>query len=172
MAGKRIRIGFDLDGVIIGKPFFIPQILMEKLVRRKVDHQLEYRFPESKYERLIRYLSHHPLFRSPINKNIELIRELSKSDRYELYVVSSRYSFLEGRTKEWFKYYKLRNFFKEIYINLKNEQPHLYKERMINKLKLNAFIDDDKPLLEYLKRNVKGVDLIYVSDNQNYFTDK
>ncbi len=172
MSSKRIRIGFDLDGVIIGKPFFIPQSLMEKLIRKKMDHQLAYRFPESASERYIRYLSHHPLLRLPIRKNIKLIKELYKSNKYELYVVSSRYLFLEGRTKDWFKFYKLKNFFKEIYINLKNEQPHLYKERMIKKLKLNVFIDDDKPLLEYLKKRVKNVDLIYVSDHKNYFQDK
>ena len=149
---KRIRIGFDLDGVVIGKPFFVPDFVMEKLVRLKIDHQLAYRYPVSKGERHIRYLSHHPLLRPPIRKNIKLIKELYKSNKYELFVVSSRYSFLDRRTKEWFGYYKLRKFFKEIYINEKDEQPHLYKERMIRKLKLKFFIDDDKPLLDFLKR--------------------
>ncbi len=169
---KKIKIGFDLDGVIIGKPFFVPQKLMEKLVREKMDHKLAYRFPDTKAERIIRYISHHPLIRPPIRENIKLIRELSRSDKYELYVVSSRYSFLETRTKEWFRFYKLRKFFKEIYINSDDEQPHIYKEKMIKKLKLNAFIDDDKPLLEYLKRNINNIDLIYVSDHQNYFRNK
>ena len=98
-ANNKIRIGFDLDGVIIGKPFFVPQIVMEKLVRAKVDHQLAYRFPENRLERLVRYLSHHPILRPPIRENIKLIKELYRSDKYELFVVSSRYSFLEGRTK-------------------------------------------------------------------------
>jgi hypothetical protein len=172
MVQKKIKIGFDLDGVIIGKPFFVPQYLMEALVRSKKNDILEYRYPSSKFERLVRYLSHHPILRPPIRENITLIRELSKSKKYQLYAISSRYCFLEERTKQWFRFYKLRKFFKEIYINIENEQPHLYKERMIKKLKLNALIDDDKPLLEYLKKRVKNIDLIYVSDNQNYFTDK
>lgn len=172
MSSKKIRIGFDLDGVIIGKPFFVPQFLMEKLVRLKVDHQLAYRFPRSKYERAVRYLSHYPLLRPPIMENVKLIRELSKSDKYELFVVSSRYSFLDGRTKEWFNYYKLGKFFKYIYINLKDEQPHTFKERMIKKLKLKVFIDDDRLLLKYLKKRVDGVELVYVSDQQKHFSGK
>jgi len=113
-----------------------------------------------------------PIASSSNQKNIKVIHELYKSKNYELYVVSSRYSFLEGRTNEWFKYYRLRELFKEIYINLKNEQPHLYKEKMIKRLKLNVFIDDDRPLLNYLKRKIKNVDLVSVSDQHEHFTRK
>lgn len=169
---KRIRIGFDLDGVVIDKPFFVPQILLERLVRKKTDHQLLYRYPQSSIERQIRIASHHPILRPPITKNINLIKELYKSKKYTLYVISSRYNFLEQRTKEWFKYYKLRKFFKDIHINLDNEQPHLFKERMIKKLKLSVFIDDDKPLLEYLKKKFKNIDLVYVTDQHQHFANK
>lgn len=163
---KKIRIGFDLDGVIIGKPFFVPAILMEMLVRDKSKRALSYRFPDSRMEIMVRVLSHEPFFRPPIKKNIKLIKELYKSKNYEIYVVSSRYSFLKDRTKQWFHYYNLHKFFKEIHINLEDEQPHKYKAKMIKRLKLNVFIDDDKPLLEYLKRNLKnGTELLYVSDH-------
>src|SRR4030042_4295927 len=168
MGMKKIKIGFDLDGVIIGKPPFVPKYLMEILVRKR-DHGLAYRYPESKIERWIRRLSHLPLLRPPIKKNIKLIHELYKSKNYELYVVSSRYSFLEGRTNEWFRYYRLRDLFKEIYINLKNEQPHLYNEKMIKKLKLNVFIDDARPLLRYLKKELKNVDLVFVEKQEEKF---
>src|SRR4030043_1824577 len=170
MGKEKIKIGFDLDGVIIGKPPFMPKYLMEKLVRKR-GHGLAYRYPESKIERRIRWLSHLPLFRPPIKKNIKLIHELYKSKNYELYVVSSRYSFLEGRTKEWFKFYRLRGLFKEIHINLKDEQPHIYKEKMIKKLKLNVFIDDDRPLLEYLKKELGDVELIFVEEKEKHLNN-
>lgn len=167
MKQRRVRVGFDLDGVLIGKPFFVPDRVMEKLVRLKTDHKLLYRFPESEIERKIRYLSHHPILRPPIRKNIKLIQELSKSKKYELFVVSGRYSFLEKRTWEWFKYYCLRKPFKEIYINLGNEQPHLFKERMIKKLKLSVFIDDDQPLLRYLQKKLKKVEFLHTDENKD-----
>jgi hypothetical protein len=163
MDKEKIRIGFDLDGVIIGKPPFVPKFVMEKLVRKK-NHGLAYRFPESKFEIWVRWLSHFPLLRPPIKKNIKLIHELYKSKNYEIYVVSSRYSFLDGRTQEWFKFYRLGGLFKDIYINLKNEQPHIYKERMIKKLKLTVFIDDDLYLIGYLKENLKDVKIFYVDE--------
>lgn len=163
---KKIKIGFDLDGVIIGKPFFIPNALMEILVRERHKKGLSYRFPESKLEINLRILSHYPFLRPPIKKNIKLIRELYKSRNYEIFVVSSRYSFLKNRTQEWFAHYNLHKFFKEIHINLNDEQPHKYKAKMIQQLKLNVFIDDDKPLLEYLRRTLKnGTELLYVSDH-------
>ena len=42
MVKKNIRIGFDLDGVIIGKPPFIPNYIMEKLVRNPTGKKLGY----------------------------------------------------------------------------------------------------------------------------------
>jgi hypothetical protein len=172
MKQRRVRVGFDLDGVLIGKPFFVPDKVMEKLVRQKTDHKLLYRFPQSSFERKIRYISHHPILRPPIRKNIGLIEELSKSTKYELFVVSGRYSFLEERTREWFKYYKLRKPFKKIYINSKNEQPHLFKERMIKKLKLDVFIDDDQPLLRYLQNKLKKVEFLHTDENKDRIYQK
>ncbi len=171
MNQKTIRIGFDLDGVIIDKPPFMPRYLMEMLVRKK-NRSLTYRFPSTNFEKRVRIISHIPLLRPPLKKNIILIKELYKSNKYELYVVSSRYSFLEKRTKEWFRFYNMGMFFKDIYINLKDKQPHLYKEEMIKKLKLNVFIDDDKPLLNYLKTKLKNIDLVYVSDQHKRFSKK
>jgi uncharacterized HAD superfamily protein len=165
---KVIRIGFDLDGVIINKPPFVPALLMELLVRAHNKKDLSYRFPNTKLEQFVRWFSHHPMFRPPIKKNINLIHQLYKNKNYELYVVSSRYSFLDKRTKQWFDYYCFDRLFKKIYINLKNEQPHKFKERMIKKLKLKVFIDDDLPLLNYLRTQLKSVDLLFVEDNESY----
>jgi hypothetical protein len=67
MGKEKIKIGFDLDGVIIGKPPFMPKYLMERLVRKK-GYGLVYRFPKSKIEKYIRWLSHFPLLRPPIKK--------------------------------------------------------------------------------------------------------
>jgi len=165
--GKVIKIGFDLDGVIINKPPFVPMFVMDLLVRSRRNKGLSYRFPNTKLERFVRWFSHSPVFRPPIEKNINLIHELYKNKNYELYVVSSRYSFLDKRTKQWFDYHCLDGLFKKIHINLNNEQPHKFKEKMIKKLDLNVFIDDDLPLLNYLKSRIKNIDLLYMEDNKS-----
>lgn len=168
LAKKIVRVGFDLDGVIIGKPPFVPKFVMEWLVRLHYDHQLAYRYPGKLVERQIRWLSHHPLLRPPIRRNIKLIKELYRSRNYKLYIISGRYSFLENRTREWFRFYRLNKFFEKIFINLENEQPHLFKEKMIKKLKLKVFIDDDIPLLEYLKKRLKDVELVSAHDQEKH----
>lgn len=160
---KKVKVAFDLDGVIVGKPPLIPSWLVERLVKLKKNKQglllhnneLAYRFPKNKIEQLIRRLSHTSFLRPPIKKNLEFIKRLAKTKDIELYIVSGRYGFLKDKTLRWLKKHNLLNIFKSVFINLDNEQPHVFKERIIKKLKVDTFIDDDLPLVKFLeKRNL------------------
>src|SRR3989344_1182570 len=119
---KTIRIGFDLDGIFIDKPPLVPKKLIEWLYRSHNNKQLSYRYPKTNFEKLVRKISHHYRLRPPINENLDFIRKLSKDEKFELYVISSRYNFLEDRTKKWIKIHNLNGVFKEVHLNLKNEQ--------------------------------------------------
>lgn len=152
----KVKIAFDLDGVIIDKPPFVPKRVIELLFKGHTGSQLHYRFPKFKAEQLIRKLSHLYLFRPPIESNLEFIKLLARDSRYELYVVSARYSFLKSETDLWLKKRKIENFFKKIYLNLGNEQPHLFKEKVLKKLKVAIFVDDDTLLADYLVEKLKG----------------
>ena len=147
---KLIRIGFDLDGVFVDKPPFVPKNLLEWLVRSHQTKRLAYRYPTLKPERWLRKFSHHPFFRPPIKKNLELVKRLGRKGKYRLYIISGRYSFLENRTWQWLKRYKIKKLFAGVFINLENKQPHLFKEKMIRDLGIKLFIDDDLPLAEHL----------------------
>lgn len=144
------KIAFDLDGVIIDKPPLIPKKLLERMFRGKNKNGLHYRFPRSKLEQKIRKISHFYLLRPPIRQNIEFIRRLAQDEKYELYAVSGRYSFLEKETDIWLEKRKIKSLFKKIFINLKNEQPHLFKERILGEIRPDIFVDDDGPLTDYL----------------------
>jgi len=150
---KKIKIAFDLDGVIIDKPPLVPKKFIEWLFRGFKKDGLHYRFPHSKIEQRIRKFSHYYLFRPPIKKNIEFIKKLAKEEKYELYVISGRYSFLKEETEKWLKKRKIDGVFKQVFINLSNEQPHLFKEKKLKEIKAEIFIDDDKFLVDYLKKN-------------------
>jgi uncharacterized HAD superfamily protein len=163
---KSLRIGFDLDGVIINKPPFVPKKVIELLVRSHSKKGLTYRYPSSAFERWIRWLSHHPLLRPPIEKNLKLVKKLSENSNYQLFAISSRYSFLELRTKKWFDKHEIKDLFEGVYLNLTNEQPHIFKEYTIDKLKLDIFIDDDDSLVKYLKKRLKKIKLINLSDKR------
>lgn len=169
--GKIIKIGFDLDGVIIDKPPLIPKKLIEWLYRGRINTELSYRFPNTKIERYIRWLSHHPILRPPIKKNIKNIQALSKNKKYRLYAISSRYGFLEKRTKEWLDFYKLNDLFDEVHLNLDNNQPHKYKEKMINKLKINVFVDDDPLLINFLRKKIVKTDFFQITIQRKELED-
>ena len=150
------KIAFDLDGIIIDKPPLIPKKLLERLFRGKNKNGLHYRFPHSKLEQKIRKLSHFYLLRPPINQNIKFIRDLAENKKYELYIISGRYSFLEKETEIWLEKRKIKNLFKKIFINLENEQPHMFKEKVLKLIKPGIFIDDDGLLSDYLVEKVKS----------------
>jgi len=152
---KRIRVAFDLDGVIIDKPPLIPKKLIEILFRGFEKDGLHYRFPKSKLEQKIRKISHFYLFRPPIKKNIEFIGGLAKDGKYELYIVSSRYSFLKDETEKWLEKRKIDGIFQKVFINMSDEQPHLFKEKVLKKLKPDIFVDDDCELVNYLTGRVE-----------------
>jgi hypothetical protein len=152
---KRVKIAFDLDGIFVDKPPFIPKRLIELLFKGHVGEGLYYRFPSLGLEQLIRKVSHFYLFRPPIKNNIDFLKGLAQGGKYELFIVSARYSFLEKVTWFWLKRRGLAGFFKKVYLNLGNRQPHLYKKEVLEKLKPDIFIDDDPQLALFLGQNLK-----------------
>lgn len=147
-------MGFDLDGILVDGPPFVPSWLLEFLYRGKKQKKLHYRIPHSKVEIWIRCLSHYPMFRPPILKNIEVLKQMTDN---ELFLVTSRFSFLQEKTMSLLKLYNLDHFFKEIALNLKDEQPHLFKLKTLERLKLDMFIDDDEELLAFLSEKLPDV---------------
>jgi glycosyltransferase involved in cell wall biosynthesis/uncharacterized HAD superfamily protein len=167
---KIIKIGFDLDGVIVGKPPLVPKGLIEFLTKKPANSSLHFRFPKSLFEQYVRKFSHFYLFRPPLQQNINFIKKLN-SKKHELYVISGRYSFLTVETDRWLKKRGLGNFFKAVFINLGNEQPHLFKERIIKELNLDYFFEDDEEVVNYLKS--KGVSAFLIKkdgDLGDYFS--
>jgi hypothetical protein len=149
-ASSKIKIAFDLDGVIVDKPPLIPKKLLEWLFRGNTGDRLDYRFPRSKVEQGVRKLSHFYLFRPAIKENITFIDKISKDKRFEIFAISGRYAFLKPETEKWLAKRKAGHLFKAIFLNLSDEQPHLFKEKKLKELGADIFIDDDGLLADYL----------------------
>ncbi|PIS15204.1 hypothetical protein COT63_01275 [Candidatus Shapirobacteria bacterium CG09_land_8_20_14_0_10_38_17] len=165
-SGKKIvKIGFDLDGVIVDKPFLIPKALLERLSRGKQENELHYRYPKTKLERRIRKLSHFYLFRPPLRQNINFIKDLKKQG-CKLYLVSSRYSFLKRETMVWLEKRKLNNVFEKVFLNLNDKQPHLFKREVLERLNLDYFFEDDKRIVDYLKKKISSAKIYLVNSKQ------
>jgi hypothetical protein len=151
-----MNIGFDLDGVFIDKPPFVPKIIIEGLYRKHANSILVYRYP-SHIEQFIRKVSHHQLFRPRIEKNLAFLRKHTHKS-YQWYLISSRFSFLRKETGKIIKAYGLREYFTKMIFNFDDYQPHIFKDTIIKKRNIHMYVDDDLPLLEFLvKRNPKTI---------------
>lgn len=148
-----MRIGFDLDKVFIDSPPFIPSRWIEKAYKKRDNGILLYRIP-SYPEQLFRKSLHHPAFRQPIKKNLEILKTLSK-EHNQLYLISSRYKFLEEITNQLIKKHGLDTLFDGLYFNYGNEQPHHFKNDVLKNLKLDVYVDDDLSLLKHIAKDNK-----------------
>lgn len=144
-----MNIGFDLDKVFIDNPPLVPSWLMQVMYGEKVNGHLSYRIP-GKLEQFIRLLSHASFLRLPLQKNIITIKKMKDKKNMQLFLISSRYNFLKGKTDAIIANNNFQNIFTRMYFNYKNKQPHKFKDDMITKNNIQRYVDDDLPLLQYL----------------------
>lgn len=146
-----MNIGFDLDKVFIDYPPIFPSILFDKLYKKKDNGVLLYRIPTYP-EQLVRKALHFPALRPPIKSNLDFLRRIPKKNN-KLYLISSRYKFLEGITNKLIKRYALDEIFDGLYFNYENKQPHKFKNEIIKGLNLDLYIDDDLSLVNYVAKH-------------------
>lgn len=144
-----MNIGFDLDKIFIDYPPFVPNFIIDRLYKKKINGKLMYRIP-SRPEQFLRILSHHPLLRPVISQNLELVKKKYQEGGNKHYLISSRFDFLKKRTGNIVIRNALDKIFDGIFFNFKNKQPHVFKDEVIKKNKIERYIDDDFPLIKFL----------------------
>ena len=161
-----MNIGFDLDGIFVRLPPILPAWVIERLYRERNQTKLHYRIP-GKIEKRIRILSHASLLRPPIKENILFAKNLSRSKKYTFFLVSSRFGFLRQQTEKIIRRYGIDTIFHKIYFNYDNEQPHVFKDRIIKKMKISLFIDDDIYLLAFLAKENPTTRFFWLNATKN-----
>ncbi len=164
MKKQKIKIGFDLDGVILFNP---SRIFRSVISRSKKAHliprkELEFYHPNSKIEQLIWLLVHKSSFK--LADGFAELERLVKKNNLEIYVISARFSCLQSDTRRWVKTINHQNIFKALYFNDHDEQPHLFKKRMIEKLGLDYFVEDNWDVAHYLASSQKKVQIWWLSN--------
>lgn len=149
MKPKIIRVGFDLDGVLLYNPVRIARPLVsffKRLILRK--EKLGFYYPKTPFEKRMWRLVHKTsIFLAP---GIDQVRQLVRDNKIQAYVITARFSFMGPELMEWIRQRGLDTVFTEIHYNEKNEQPHLFKERMIKKLRLDYFVEDNLDIVKYV----------------------
>lgn len=156
-----MNIGFDLDKVFIDYPPFFPSKVIDRLYKKKDNGVLVYRIP-SKPEQIFRKATHFPMLRPPIKYNLDFLRSIPK-DKNKLYLISSRYKFLEGVTNDLVKRYELDRIFDGLYFNYENKQPHIFKNEVIKGLNLHLYVDDDLSLVNYVAKHNRNTKFLWLN---------
>lgn len=152
---KVLRVGFDLDGVLLYNPARIarPLIVFVKKLFFKRREKIFY-IPSSSSEKLLWHLLHKSsLFIAPgLNK----IKELVKSGKIKAYIITARYSFMQEDLDYWLEKMEAKKYFKGgCFTNKKNKQPMRFKERIIREQKLDIFVEDNWDIVTYLRDKFK-----------------
>lgn len=157
---KPLKIGFDLDGVILYNPMRIfrpfASFLRPYIFHRK---NRKFYFPKTRLEKFIwRLLHHSSLWIAP---GVEDILNLSKKGKIEAYIITARYSFLKDDFTNWIKKIDPYQYLNASIYNKNDEQPHLFKEKIIDKLNLDVFVEDNWGIVNYLSKKKPEKTKIY-----------
>jgi hypothetical protein len=147
---KKLKIGLDMDGVVLYNPARIIRPIArfvkgKKIIKRSVE---EFYHPKTKIQELLWEVMHwSSLFIAPGLKDL---KKLVIQEKIELYLVTGRYACLDRDSKRWLNKLKKQNVFKDFYFNKDDQQPNLFKAKMIKKLDLDIFVEDNYDIVSFL----------------------
>src|SRR3989344_445333 len=150
-----LRVGFDLDGVILYHPARVVRTLVKQFKHRFIPkRENTFYIPKSHPEKIMWRVFHwSSIF---IASGFDEIKELSKQKKIEPYIITARFDFMEPDFNYWLNRMKVNSSFKASHLNKKNQQPHLYKEEMVKKLKLDIFVEDNWDIVQHLSKKTKA----------------
>lgn len=150
---KKIIIGLDFDGVVAYNPLRIVRApityIKRTLFRSK---KIKFYIPKSPLEKLLFYIPHQLSIFPGFGMN--MLTQLVKKGIVEAHLISGRYSYLDSGLRIWLKNQDVEKIFTSIHTNTKDEQPHLFKEKVIRDLELDYFIEDNLDIVQYLTPRV------------------
>lgn len=151
MKKQPLRVGFDLDGVILYNPARVVRPLISLAKRLFLSkRKLAFYYPHSPIEKWMWGLFH--LSSIYISSGMDDIKKLVKEKKIKAYIVTARYSFLGEDFKKWVKKNGIDLVFDGVYYNKDDEQPHVFKEKMIKKLNLEVYVEDNYDVVKYLSQ--------------------
>lgn len=166
MLKKKLRVGFDLDGVILYNPvrIFRPFASFFKFLKPYLFHEKieSFYFPHSRLEKFVWRQLHKTSFR--IADGYTDISRMAKKGAIDAYLITSRYDFLKPDFDYWVKKLGGKTVFKGCFYNKKNLQPNVFKRQMIKKLNLDYFVEDNWGIIQKLNGSLKKIKVLWLSN--------
>lgn len=146
---KPIKVGLDFDGVVAYNPFRLIRAPIAYFKRQILGvEKLNFYYPTSSWEQIFWKIIHQSsIFPA---KGTKLFRELVEEGIIEAHLITARYSFLDDQLHSWLDRKKLKHLFKTINLNTEDNQPHLFKEKIVSQHKLDIFIEDNLDIVKHL----------------------
>ena len=147
---KQLRVGFDLDGVLLYNPARIirPIIVFLKKIffKKEVDR---FHYPKTKIQKLVWLMFHKIVFGPALGYSD--LKKLIISKKIKAYIITGRNESLKNDFEQWMKKLEAKKYFSNYYFNNKNEQPYIFKEKMIKKLNLDIYVEDNWDIVRKIK---------------------
>ncbi len=155
MKRRKIKVGLDFDGVIAYNPFRVVRYPIAYFKRNILGiKKLRFWYPEKAWQQIFWVFLHESsIFPA---KGTDLLQKLVREGKIEAHLISARYSFLDKHLLRWLKKHRLDNLFTTINFNKDDEQPHLFKEKMIQKRDVDFYVEDNLDIVKYLHGRSKA----------------
>lgn len=146
---KPIVVGFDFDGVIAYNPARVARSPISFIKAHVFGvHTVKFFVPKNAFERAFWSLAHETSMFPSLG--ITHLKRLVREGRIEAHLVTSRFGFLEPNLKRFLVRWGLDNTFTSVTMNHHEEQPHLFKERIIRSKKFAYYVEDNWDIVSYL----------------------
>ena len=142
-------MGLDFDGVVAYNPIRIlrlPVALAKQYFLRKTT--THFFVPKSAVTRFI----WAGIFESSIfpARGSALLAQFVREKRIEAHLVTARFSFMRNHLYRWLRVWGMEEIFTTITTNDADEQPHLFKARVVAEKKFDVYIEDNWDIVAHL----------------------
>lgn len=171
---KPIVVGFDFDGVIAYNPVRLARLPISFVKQRILGiKKVSFFVPRTPLEKSLWALAHESsVFPA---RGAAMLRTLTKEKKIEAHLVTGRYGFLEENLLRFLRRWDLIDCFTTITVNIKEEQPHEFKERVLRKNKFAYYVEDNLDIVKHLssKQLKTQIHWIYnIFDRTNPYANK
>lgn len=156
-----IRVGIDFDGVLAYNPFRVIRAPVTAIKRNIFgEKKTKFYIPQTAPEKLLWTVLHESsIFPA---QGVSLLKQLVEEEKIEAHLVTARYSFLQPHLDIWLDKHKLRKYFKTITINQYDEQPHIYKSRIIQTKSFDYFIEDNLDIVKHIESEHRNTSVLWI----------
>ncbi len=160
-----LKVGFDFDGVIAYNPLRVIRPLMSFLKLKKMvkRDQLVFFQPSNAFEEFAWWAVHQSSF-MPAN-GFDILKQLIKAGLIEAHLLTGRTTSLTKDLKLKLRMFGLGDLFKTVNITARNEQPHLFKSRLLKEYDLDMFVEDNFDIVQFLKKHNPETKICWITNS-------